>query len=376
MRLAPTPRGAGSAVAGVIALVAAYAFGTQALVPVGVGLMTVPVLALCVVAVAAAGIRPTRSVWPARARAGDVVEVRTSNGRRGPGLAGRLVVARVDARAGGLGRPAEDDRPDRVVLIARRGVHIVPPPAVEVTDPFGLARAGRVGREPDEIMVLARVVPLGPPGRLLRVAWIDEGRRGSAGWGDLDRVREYRRGDPLARIHWRQTAKRGELQTKVMRGSDGERAATALVLDATGSGGGPVGFEEAVTVVASLAQSLMAAGASPTVVCAGTDAPATAGRGPRPGAVDQALAAVTPGGEGDALAAAVRGAAGGVVVVSAQPRADLVGAHRGARGRVAVLLVGPATIAAPELRAAGITVLATDDAASLARSARTAHAAA
>ena len=70
MRLTPTPRGAGSAVAGVIALVAAYAFGTQALVPVGVGLMTVPVLALCVVAVAAAGIRPTRSVWPARARAG------------------------------------------------------------------------------------------------------------------------------------------------------------------------------------------------------------------------------------------------------------------------------------------------------------------
>ena len=93
MRLTPTPRGAGSAVAGVIALVAAYAFGTQALVPVGVGLMTVPVLALCVVAVAAAGIRPTRSVWPARARAGDVVEVRTSTGRRGPGLAGRLVVA-------------------------------------------------------------------------------------------------------------------------------------------------------------------------------------------------------------------------------------------------------------------------------------------
>ena len=379
MRLAPTPRGAGLAVAGVLALMAAYAFGTQELVPVGVGLMTVPVLALGVVALAAARIRPERTVHPGRARAGDVVEVRTSTGRRGPGITECLVVARVDARAGRLGRPAGGaQRPDRIRVIARRGVHGLAPPVVEVTDPFGLARAARPGRAPDEVMVLARVVPLGPPGRLLRVAWIDEGRRGAAGWGDLDRVREYRRGDPLARIHWRQTAKRGELQTKVMRGSDGERAATALVLDATGAGGGPVDFEEAVTVVASLAQSLVAGGAAPSVVCAGSDTPPAVVRGARQGAVDQSLATVAPGGGGDTLAAAVRGAAGdgGVVVVSAQPSADLVGAIRGAGGRGAAILVGAAVVLAPELRAAGIPVLATDDAASLVRAGRTVHVAA
>jgi hypothetical protein len=217
--------------------------------------------------------------------------------------------------------------------------------------------------------VLPRVVVLPAPGKLLRGGWRFAGSRGARGWSDLDRVREYRSGDPLARIHWRQTAKRGELQTKVMRGSDGDRAVTALVLDATADGGGPAAFEEAVTTAASLAHVVAREGGVPALACAGAGAPAP--RPARPVAIDAVLAEVVAGGTEADLIESVRAASaasrgGGVLIVSARPRAELAAAARASGGRIGVVLLGGGREGVQELRAAGAAVVTAESASALA----------
>lgn len=367
MRVAPTGRGVGLVGAGALALLAAYGFGTQALVPIGVGLAALPLLALGLVAGALSGLWPTRSVRPAAVRAGDALQVRTGTRRIGLGALAGLTVARVDPHADALG-PTLANREDGLVIRARRGEHVLAPPTLAISDPFGLARGFRRGTTSAEVVVLPRIVPLPPPGRLLRVAWAHEGRRGASGWGDLDRVREYRRGDPIARIHWRQTAKRGELHTKVLQGSDGRRAATALVLDATGDGGGHA-FEEAVTVVASLASAIAEGGAEPVLLLACDEGAGRANRPLRGRVVDRALAGVEAAGEiglVDAVGAATAAsAAGGVVLVTARPRGDLRQASQAAGGRLAVVLLGAAAARVGELRAAGVPAAAAADARAL-----------
>jgi uncharacterized protein (DUF58 family) len=208
--------------------------------------------------------------------------------------------------------------------------------------------------------------------RLLRGDWRLAGSRGAQGWSDLDRVREYQSGDPLARIHWRQTAKRGELQTKVMRGSDGERSVTALVLDATGDGGGAAHFEEAVTTTASLAHAIAREGGVPALVCAGPSA--LAPRAARPAGLDMILAEAGTGGREGDLIEAVRAASatsrgGGVLIVSARARPELRAAARASGGRIGVVLLGEEWHGVAELRAAGVSVVTAAGAAALAATA-------
>src|SRR5439155_6397942 len=103
---------------------------------------------------------------------------------------------------------------------------------VAIEDPFGLDRIEQPLSAPGALLIYPRLVELdrlfSESGRLGR-----DGRRlllrRPAGF-DLHSVREYERGESLRKVHWRSTAKRGQLMVKELE--DSPRDEVAVVLDA------------------------------------------------------------------------------------------------------------------------------------------------
>ena len=96
-----------------------------------------------------------------------------------------------------------------------RGRYHVGPLTVRLADPFGLVELAR-SFSAAAITVTPPIVPL-PPGRLTG-SWTGGGGSrarmiASAGEDDVA-PREYRHGDDLRRVHWRSTARRGELMVR------------------------------------------------------------------------------------------------------------------------------------------------------------------
>lgn len=114
--------------------------------------------------------------------------------------------------------PSGDDtvRLEYRLRTPRRGVFDVGPLRVSVTDPFGLARIDRAAGLPRELVVTPRVTPLEPAAGV--VASVDGAvhalqRRTHPNSDELI-AREYRYGDPMRRVHWAATARRGELMVR------------------------------------------------------------------------------------------------------------------------------------------------------------------
>ncbi|MBJ7456177.1 MAG: DUF58 domain-containing protein, partial [Thermoleophilia bacterium] len=242
----PSARALGLAGAGLAALVASRGFGTPALAVLGAGMVALPVMVNALVWLVAAGMRVERRIEPARCVAGSPVRLRVAVTGWATGLGlDRLLGVRVDT---GLGDAAEGAREagGTWTFPAVRGDHHLPPPRVEFSDPFGLARRTRTGGGDEHLMVVPASpalagVPVGARSR-------GQGARRRAmdsGFGELDRVRDYQAGDALSRVHWAQTAKRGRLQTKEMRAPEGSGRTVMLLLD----GAVPPGeaFETTVT---------------------------------------------------------------------------------------------------------------------------------
>jgi uncharacterized protein (DUF58 family) len=141
---------------------------------------------------------------------------------------------------------------------------------VRVTDPFGLCEVPAELAGSDTLLVLPQVEPLA------RV----EGVRGWSGAGDAGErsavatgehgmgTREYRSGDDLRRVHWRSTARRGELMVRQDEQPRQQRATVLLDRRARAHrGSGPASsFERAVTAAASVASVLVSCGYSVRVV--------------------------------------------------------------------------------------------------------------
>jgi Protein of unknown function DUF58 len=98
-----------------------------------------------------------------------------------------------------------------------RGYYQVGPTLLETGDLFGLHRRHRIVAKPLFLMVLPKVIPLPkydfasqrPIGEINTAHRLYEDPTRNAG------VRPYQVGDPLQRVHWRATARTGELQCKV-----------------------------------------------------------------------------------------------------------------------------------------------------------------
>ena len=144
-----------------------------------------------------------------------------------------------------------------------RGRFRIGPLLVRSLDPFGLARNDMAFASSTEIAVTPRVHELGrlASGASGASAEARSARAGLVGQDDV-LVREYRRGDDVRRVHWRSTARTGELM--VRREEQSWQPTTRLLLDnrrAAHAGTGAHGsFEWAVSAAASAGLALLAAG--------------------------------------------------------------------------------------------------------------------
>jgi uncharacterized protein (DUF58 family) len=137
-----------------------------------------------------------------------------------------------------------------------RGKYRIGPLNVRVADPFGLVRLGSSVALPGTLVVTPAITAL-PPASLAGT-WLGEGGNRAAvaaAAGDDDVVpRAYRDGDELRRVHWRSTARYGELM--VRREEQRWRNRAVVFLDTRGpahSGRGPSSsFEYAVSAAASI----------------------------------------------------------------------------------------------------------------------------
>ncbi|MEM8931503.1 MAG: DUF58 domain-containing protein [Acidobacteriota bacterium] len=103
----------------------------------------------------------------------------------------------------------------------RRGLFRVGPLVVESSDPLGLVRRYRVDDAASFVTVLPRAVPMGQ-GWPLGHSPIHRTPRRRSLFEDPSRfrgIRPYRPGDGMRRIHWRATARSGELQVKIFEPS-------------------------------------------------------------------------------------------------------------------------------------------------------------
>ena len=161
-----------------------------------------------------------------------------------------------------------------------RGRFEIGPLVVRLTDPFGLCELTRSFPSVDRLTVIPQVVSL-PAVRLAgEYAGTGDSRaRSVAVHGEDDAAtREYRRGDDLRRVHWRSTARTGELM--VRREEQPWESRATVVLDtrlAAHRGEGPTAsFEWAVSAAASIAVHLRQAGYKLRLVTgAGVDVDAT-----------------------------------------------------------------------------------------------------
>ncbi|WP_329424524.1 DUF58 domain-containing protein [Streptosporangium sp. NBC_01495] len=259
-----TARGRSFLASGVAALLCAFILGEHDLLRIGVLIVSLPLLAAMVVARTRYRLSCARRLDPPRAEVGSeaTVTLRLENITRLPtgllmiedtvpyalGARPRFVLDRVEAQ--GI---REIDYRVRSDL---RGRFNIGPLSVRISDPFGLVELTRSFTISDTLMVTPQVVAL--PHVRLAGEWTgggDSRTRSVAAAGDDDIApREYRQGDDLRRVHWRSTARHGELM--VRREEQQWQSRGALLLDTrryAHRGEGPrSSFETAVSAAASI----------------------------------------------------------------------------------------------------------------------------
>ncbi|MFE2039694.1 DUF58 domain-containing protein [Streptomyces sp. NPDC059477] len=281
-----TTRGRSFLAAGIAAAVCAYVLGQSDLLRVGLLLAVLPLVCAAVLYRTRYRVAGSRRLSPARVPAGAEarVHLRMDNVSRLPtgllmlqdrvpyvlGPRPRFVLDRVEA--GGRREVSYRVRSDL------RGRYPLGPLQLRLTDPFGMCELTRSFSAHDTLTVIPRVEPL-PPVRLTGDAkGYGDGRHRSVALAGEDDVipRGYRHGDDLRRVHWRSTARYGELM--VRREEQPRRSGCTVLLDTRGlayRGAGPdAAFEWAVTGAASVLVHMLERGFSVRLVTdTGTSVP-------------------------------------------------------------------------------------------------------
>ncbi|MCX6401196.1 MAG: DUF58 domain-containing protein [Propionibacteriales bacterium] len=259
-----TLRGRAFVAAGLTAVACAVVFGQPALTRVGVLVLALPLVAAFVVSRRRHDPTVTRTVWPRLLRAGESARIDltiTSDRRRADGAL--LVEDALPYALGnrprfvlqGLGQRWERtvSYPVRADL---RGQYVVGPLNMRIGDPFGLVERRRSIAGTAELIVTPRVLPL--PAIPLTGGWQGAGEHRpqafASGSAEDVSVREYRRGDDLRRVHWRSSARVGELMVR-REEQPWEAHATVLIDNRHHAhrGQGPASsFESAIVAAASL----------------------------------------------------------------------------------------------------------------------------
>ncbi|HVF20231.1 MAG TPA: DUF58 domain-containing protein [Mycobacteriales bacterium] len=381
-----TMRGRSFVAAGTACFLAAFLVGQEEIVRLGVFLVALPLLAALVVSRTRYRLSCHRVLVPARIPAGQqaTVRLRLENVSRLPtsvlfvedslayslGARPRFVLDRVEAGGG-----REVTYPVRSDV---RGRFHVGPLSVRLTDPFGMCELTRSFVAVDELVVTPVISPL--PGIGLGGEWAGGGdtqSRAVASAGEDDAsTREYRYGDDLRKVHWKSTARTGELM--VRREEQPWQSRATILLDtrvAAHFGDGPgSSFEWAVAAVASVGVHLARSGyALRFVTDAGTDLQTVGGTSSETMLLDQ-LAVVEPSRTGSIARAAGRlhrgGGEGLVVAVLGTLDADealSVGRLRHSASSCVAVLVDTTSWTTLGVRAQAESAAAMDASASLLR---------
>jgi uncharacterized protein (DUF58 family) len=303
-----TLRGRCAVAAGLTAAVTGLSLSEADLVRLGVLLLALPLVAAAFVVRTRFRLSCTRRLEPARIASGgrSRAVLRIENVSRMPtGLL--LVEDTIPYLLGGRPRVVvERLAPRRPIDVGyhltgeARGRYRVGPLTVRLLDPFGLCELPRAFTSVDTLVVTPRVETL--PQTSLRGEWGGAGQstsRAVSTSGDDDvATREYRHGDDLRRIHWRTTARRGELT--VRREEQPWESRAAVLLDArlaAHRGDGPASsLEWAVSAAASICLHLAHHGFDVRLVTdtGGEVSSASLGSVGFDGALLDVLAALTP----------------------------------------------------------------------------------
>jgi uncharacterized protein (DUF58 family) len=171
--------------------------------------------------------------------------------------------------------PGKSEVLNYTLTLLKRGYYQLGPLWLETGDVFGLHRQFQIAAEPLFVSVLPKVLPLlgynlasrRPMGEIRVAHRLFEDPTRLAG------LRPYQRGDPLNRIHWRATARTGELHSRVYETS--RVAGATFVLDFSEQShpvqSGGASAELAVKAVASLANAVYLMGEQIGLVSNGRD---------------------------------------------------------------------------------------------------------
>lgn len=272
MKLAPglsgfTTRGRCFLAAGVASAACAVGFGLPDLMRVGVLLIVLPFLSAGFVRMAGSRIATTRTVSPQHVPAGSAATVELTLAYESSWPTG-VVTIHESVPAALAAAPRYALAPGRrrgftasyTVRSELRGAYHLGPAAAHVLDPLGLASVSHSDENPVALVVSPRIHPL--PTVSLTGAWSGTGdhnvRSFATGSAEDITIREYHYGDDLRRVHWRSSAKAGELM--VRREEQPWQARATVYLDNrahahTGTGASS-SFEWAVELAASAAAHL------------------------------------------------------------------------------------------------------------------------
>jgi hypothetical protein len=259
-----TTRGTSFLAAGAASAVAGYLLGERGLFCVGIALLALPLFAAAAARRGQYRLATSRTVSPPRVPAGHTatVTLRLENVSRVPtgllmaedtvpyalGTRPRYVLDKIE-RSGvrELSYPLRSDL---------RGKFEIGPLHLRVADAFGLVELSRSLSGRTMFVVTPRVIPLART--VISRSWAGEGNgraRLTSTAGEDDVIpRAYRDGDEFRRVHWRSTARYGELM--VRREEQRWRNKATVFLDgrsmAHSGSGAASSFEVAVSAAASV----------------------------------------------------------------------------------------------------------------------------
>src|SRR6516162_3941939 len=349
-----TTRGRAFIAAGVAAGILGLGLGQRTLLSIGGLLVILPVLSVLAASLTRYRIRWIREVSPSRVPAGQTasVTIRLDNVSRLPtgllltedtvpysiGARPRFILDRIEP--GGTRQLNYPIQPDH------RGKFSIGPLNVRVADAFGLAKVGSMAAPPVTLVVTPPVTAL--PRTALAGSWLGDGdaRASTAAAAGEDDVvpRAYRDGDELRRVHWRSTARYGELM--VRREEQRWRNRAVLFLDTRQSGHGGRGpassFEYAISAAASIGVHLAREQIDGEFV---TDAGAVKSAGPFEDVLLDSLAVIRPSRLSTIVPALADGKGGsrGLLIavlgqISPEEAQRLASAHHSAGAAMALLL--------------------------------------
>lgn len=258
-----TTRGRSFLAAGVAAAVCAYVLGQGDLLRVGLLLAVLPLVCVTVLHRTHYRVEGSRRLSPSRVPTGSEarVHLRMDNVSRLPtgllmlqdrvpyvlGPRPRFVLDRVEA--GGKREVSYRVRSDL------RGRYPLGPLQLRLSDPFGMCELTRSFSAYDTLVVVPRTETLPTLKLAGEASGYGDGRQRSLALAGEDDIipRGYRHGDDMRRVHWRSTARYGELM--VRREEQPQRARCTVLLDTRRTayrGAGPdSAFEWAVSAAGS-----------------------------------------------------------------------------------------------------------------------------